>query len=79
MREQTGPGRGKRKLRLTAAALVASAAHDLYVHLVEEKARRITNPKNAQPGDVIFANWKARVPWASATGALSPRCRRGFR
>jgi cell wall-associated NlpC family hydrolase len=35
-----------------------SVAHDLYVHLVDVKAQRITNPKNAQPGDVIFANWK---------------------
>jgi cell wall-associated NlpC family hydrolase len=35
-----------------------TVAHDLYVHLVDVKAQRITSPKNAQPGDVIFANWK---------------------
>jgi cell wall-associated NlpC family hydrolase len=35
-----------------------SVAHDLYLHLVDTHAQRILNPKNAQPGDVIFANWK---------------------
>ena len=35
-----------------------SVAHDLYVHLVDMHAQRILNPRNAQPGDVIFANWK---------------------
>jgi cell wall-associated NlpC family hydrolase len=34
-----------------------SVAHDLAVHLVDKKSKRILNPKNAQPGDVIFANW----------------------
>ena len=34
-----------------------SVAHDLAVHLVDMKSTRILNPKNAQPGDVIFANW----------------------
>jgi cell wall-associated NlpC family hydrolase len=34
-----------------------SVAHDLAVHLVDMKSTRIPNPKNAQPGDVIFANW----------------------
>jgi len=34
-----------------------SVAHDLAVHLVDMKSARILNPKNAQPGDVIFANW----------------------
>lgn len=35
-----------------------SVAHDLAVHLVDMKSKRVLNPKNAQPGDVIFANWK---------------------
>lgn len=34
-----------------------SVAHDLAVHLVDMKSTRILNPKNAQPGDAIFANW----------------------
>jgi cell wall-associated NlpC family hydrolase len=34
-----------------------SVAHDLAVHLVDMKSKRILNPKDAQPGDVIFANW----------------------
>jgi cell wall-associated NlpC family hydrolase len=34
-----------------------SVAHDLAVHLVDMKSTRVLNPKNAQPGDVIFANW----------------------
>jgi cell wall-associated NlpC family hydrolase len=34
-----------------------SVAHDLAVHLVDMKSTRILNPKNARPGDVIFANW----------------------
>jgi Putative amidase domain len=35
-----------------------NVAPDLYVRLADTKAQRITNPKNAQPGDVIFAHWK---------------------
>jgi cell wall-associated NlpC family hydrolase len=34
-----------------------SVAHDLAVHFVDRKAQRILSPKNAQAGDVIFANW----------------------
>jgi cell wall-associated NlpC family hydrolase len=34
-----------------------SVAHDLAVHLVDMKSKLIANPKGAQPGDVIFANW----------------------
>jgi hypothetical protein len=39
-----------------------SVAHDLYVHLVLLKSRRITDFKKAQPGDVIFANWDGKSP-----------------
>lgn len=35
-----------------------SVAHDLYVHLLDVRAQRVLNPASAQPGDVIFANWK---------------------
>lgn len=34
-----------------------SVAHDLFVHLTDIKSERITNVKDAVPGDVIFANW----------------------
>ena len=34
-----------------------SLAYDLAVHLTLMHSQRILNPANAQPGDVIFANW----------------------
>jgi Putative amidase domain len=39
-----------------------SVAHDLYVHLTDIHSRRISSPKDAQPGDVIFANWNGTSP-----------------
>ena len=55
-----------------------SVAHDLYVHLVDVKAQRITSPKNAQPGDVIFANWKGTSSSGISHMGIITKMSKGF-